>query len=158
MEVYLLFLTKAINLTITVNNFPEQLKKSKVILLYKKQEPLQKENYRPVSLLSHISKVCERIIYRQININIQDKLLKHITGFQKSHETRHSFITMLQKWKSALDKNENICVLFMDRLNIFDTINHDLLLAKLKVCWFLINALDLMFSYLINPKTISANK
>ena len=89
MEVYLLFLTKAINLTITVNNFPEQLKKSKVILLYKKPEPLQKENYRPVNLLSHISKVCERIIYRQININIQDKLLKHITGFQKSHETRH---------------------------------------------------------------------
>ena len=46
-----------------------------------------------MSLLSHISKVFERIIYRQININIKDKLSKQITGFQKSHGTQHSLIT-----------------------------------------------------------------
>ena len=55
-------------------------------------------------------------------------------------------MTMPEKWKGALDKGENICVLFMDLLKAFDTINHNLLLAKLKAYEFLINALDLMCS------------
>ena len=83
---------------------------------------------------------------------MQDKLSKHVTGFQKSHGIQHSLMTMLDKRKSALDKGENICVLFMDLSKAFDTINHDLLLAKLKVYGFSINALDLMCSYLKNQK------
>ena len=83
---------------------------------------------------------------------MQDKLSKHVTGFQKSHGIQHSLITMLEKRKNALDKGENICVLFMDLSKAFDTINHDLLLAKLKAYGFSINALDLMCSYLKNQK------
>ena len=75
-NVYLPFLTKAINLAITENIFPGQLKKSGVIPLYKKEDPLKK-NCRPVSLLPHISKIFERIIYKQIHIYMQDKLSKH---------------------------------------------------------------------------------
>ena len=41
-------------------------------------------------------------------------------------------MTMLEKWKSALDKGENACVLFMDLSKVFDTINHDLFLSNLK--------------------------
>ena len=67
-DVYLPFLTKALNHAITENTFPEQLKKSEVTSLYKKNDPLKKENYRPVSLLPHVSKVFESIIYKQINI------------------------------------------------------------------------------------------
>ena len=54
--------------------------------------------------------------------------------------------------ESALDKGENIFVLFMNLSKAFDTINHDLLLAKLKAHGFSINALDLMCSYLKNRK------
>ena len=50
---------------------------------------------------------------------------------------------MLEKWKSALDKGKNICVFFIDLSKSFDTINRDLLLAKLKVNEFSITALDL---------------
>ena len=67
-DVYLPFLTKVLNHAITENTFPEQLKKSEVTSLYKKNDPLKKENYRPVSLLPHVSKVFESIIYKQINI------------------------------------------------------------------------------------------
>ena len=59
---------------------------------------------------------------------------------------------MLEKWESASDKVENICVLFMDLSKGFDMINHDLLLAKLKAYEFSINTLDLMRSYLKNQK------
>ena len=76
-NIYLPFLTKAINLAITENIFPGQLKKSGVFPLYKKEDPLKKKNCRPVSLLPHISKIFERIIYKQIHIYMQDKLSKH---------------------------------------------------------------------------------
>ena len=147
-DVYLSFLPNAINCAITI----KKLEKLEVIPLHKKENLLKKENYRPVSLLPHVSKVFERIIYKQINIYMQDKISKHITGFRKSHGTQHSLMTMLEKWKSALDKGENICVLFMDLSKAFDTINHDLLLAKLKAYGFSTNALDLMCSYLKNRK------
>ena len=59
---------------------------------------------------------------------------------------------MLEKWKSALDKEESICVLFSDLSKTFDTINHNLSLAKLKTYGFSINALDRTCSYLENQK------
>ena len=48
-DVYLTFLTKAINHVTTENIFPVQLKKSAVIKLYKKEDPLKKKNYRPIA-------------------------------------------------------------------------------------------------------------
>ena len=99
MDVYLPFLTKAINHAITKNTFPKQLKKSEVIPLYKKEDPLKKENYGPVSLLPHVPKVFGRIIYKQINIYMQDKLSKHITVFRKSHGTQHSLMTIIENGK-----------------------------------------------------------
>ena len=65
MNVYLPVLTKAINHAITETIFPEQSKKLEVIPLHKKKDLLKKENYRAVSLLLHISKVFERIIYKK---------------------------------------------------------------------------------------------
>ena len=81
-----------------------------------------------------------------------DKLSKHKTGFRKSHGTQDSLMTMLENWKSALDKRENIYVLFMDLSNAVDKINHDLLLPKLKAYEFSINPLYLMCNYLKNQK------
>ena len=85
-EVYLSFLAKAINHKITENIFPKQFKKSEVISLYKKEYPLKKENYGLFISLAHVSKVLERIIYKQIINYMQDKLSKHITGFENHIE------------------------------------------------------------------------
>ena len=75
---------------------------------------------------------------------MENKLSKFITSFIKLHGTQHSMVTMLEKWKKALDKKEYICVLFMDLSKAFDTINPDILLAKLHAYGFSINALNLM--------------
>ena len=53
---------------------------------------------------------------------------------------------MLENWKNALNGGDSVCVWFMDFSNIFDTINYDLLLAKLKAHGFLKDALTLIFS------------
>ena len=128
--------------------FPRELKKVEIITLYKKDDCLKKENNRPVSFLPHVSKIFERLIYKQINGYMCDELSKYITGFIKRHVMQHSLLVMLKKWKKALDKGDNVCTIFMDLSKAFDSINHDLLLAKLKAYGFSENALKLMCSYL----------
>ena len=81
-----------------------------------------------------------------------DKLAHSITGFRKSHGTQNSLVVMLEQWKRALDKGEYISALFMDLSKAFDTINHDLLIAKLKAYGLSKEALKLMKSYLKNRK------
>ena len=83
---------------------------------------------------------------------MKDKLSKCLTGFRKSHGTQHLLVTMLEKWQKAVDKGEYVSALFMDLSKAFDTINHDLLLAKLKAYGFSLNAVKLMRSYLKNRK------
>ena len=83
---------------------------------------------------------------------MQNKLSKYVTGFRKSHGTKHSLMIMLEKRKNAPDKGEYVCVLFMDLSRAFDTVHHDLLLAKLRTYGFSNNALNLVCSYLKNRK------
>ena len=111
---YLPNLTNSINYSIQHSNFPQELKLSEVIPMYKKLDPLQKEYYRPVSLLPHVSKSFKRIIHKQITNYMTDKLAHSIAGFRKSHGTQHSLAVMLEKWKRALDKGEYVSALFMD--------------------------------------------
>ena len=65
-----------------------------------------------MSLLPHISKVFERLIYKQINSFMENKMSKCVTGFRKSNGTQYSLIVMLEKWEKALDKEENMSAIF----------------------------------------------
>ena len=51
-----------------------------------------------------VSKIFERLIYKQINSYMCDKLSKYIIGFKKCHGTQHSLLIMLEKLKKSLDK------------------------------------------------------
>ena len=107
----------------------------------KKLGPFQK-NHRPGSLLTHISKVFERVIDKEINNFMENKISKCVTDFRKSHGREHSLIIMIEKWK-VLDKEERLSNLS----KAFDTINHDLLLAKLKTYGFSKQTLSFICSY-----------
>ena len=79
-----------------------------------------------------MSKVFERILYNRINDFMKDKLSNILTGFRKGHSAQHSLLIMIEKWKKALDENMKIRAIFMDLSTAFATLNHRLLLAKLK--------------------------
>ena len=113
---------------------------------------MNKENNRPVSLLPHLSKVFARIIYKQINSYTEDKLTKCLTRFRKSHGTQHSLLTILERWKKGIYNGAYASALFMVLSKAFDTINHNLMLAKLKAYGFSTSALNLIHIYSKNKK------
>ena len=78
-----------------------------------------------------MSKVFERTIYSQIDSFMQDKLSNQLTGFRKNQSTQHCLMHMLEIWKYMLDKGGYVCAMFMNLSKTFDTIHHDLMIAKL---------------------------
>ena len=64
-----------------VIKFPDTLKRVDVSPIFKKGNDNEKENYRPVSILSTFPKVFEKLLFQQINDHMQRKFSKHLTGF-----------------------------------------------------------------------------
>ena len=71
-----------------------------------KKDPLNEENHRPVSLLSHLSKVFERLLYKQIETFMNNKLSIKLSGFRKSYNTQYCLTYMLEKWKNTPAKGK----------------------------------------------------
>ena len=91
-----------------MSKFPDILKKVEFTPVYKKGDMNDKQNYRPVSTLSNISKVFEKLIYSQINTYMSDKFSKYLTLLRKNHNTQHALLNMTENWKSNLNKgNKN---------------------------------------------------
>ena len=140
--------TPLINLSLRNGCFPDDLKAAEVSPIFLKIDDSEKENYRPVSVFPYMSKVFQRIMYTQIESFMEDKLSKLLTGFRKNHSTQHFLTNMLEKWKNTLDKGGFVCAMFMDLSKVFDTVNHDLLIARLGTYGFQKDALSFMKSYL----------
>ena len=83
LDCYLPELTKIINNCFENGDFPDELKLAEVLPIFKKHDSLLKENYRPVSILSHVSKIFERLAFNQIETYFSTKFSKLLTGFRK---------------------------------------------------------------------------
>ena len=90
--------------------------------VFKKEDELNKENYHPVSVLSHASKIFERIV-NQMNLFFESKFSPQLTGFRKNHSTQNALLNMIEKWRHALDKGKKVGTIFMDLSKAFDTLN-----------------------------------
>ena len=90
-------LTKIIDSSIGNGCFPDKLKAAEVTSIFKKNDDSDKENYKPVSVSPHVSKIIERVIYIQIENFMEGKLSKLLTGFRKNHNIQHSLVNMLEK-------------------------------------------------------------
>ena len=81
---------------------------------------------------------------------MKNKFSPYLCGFRKNHNAQYSLLKMIENWKKQLDNGEKVGVIFMDLSKAFDTINHSLLLAKLKAYGFSNQVLRLLQSYLCN--------
>ena len=96
LDIHLSLITKIINLSFENGCFSGDLKLEEVSSIFKKNDDLDKENYRPVSVLFNMSKVFERIIYSQIAAFVEDKRSNLLTGFRKNHSTQDCLMRMLE--------------------------------------------------------------
>ena len=131
-------------------NFSGKLKLGDISPLHKKLENIFKENYRPVSLLPVVSKLFERLMLNQMKDFVEKFLSPFLCGYRKGFNTQYALLTMIEKWKKCLDgrKGGFAGAIFMDLSKAFDTINHELLIAKLAEYGFDDSALEVMHSYL----------
>ena len=119
---------------------------------YKKDDAADKGNYRPVSILPAVSKIFERNMYNQIYNYMNLHLSPYLCGFRKGYSAEYCLITMLERWKKALDKKHMACALLTDLSKAFDCINHELLIAKLEAYGFDNDSLGYIYSYLTHRK------
>ena len=141
-------LHKLFNDSIEKSDFPQNLKLADITPVYKKNDPLDKTNYRPVSILPVVSKSFERIMQKQINDFIISFLSPYLCGYRKGFNTQHALLTLVENWRKSLDNKGVGGAILMDLSKTFDTLNHDLLIAKLHAYGFQHDALTLLHSYL----------
>ena len=147
-------LTLLINQMLNTGTFPDKLKIAKVIPIFKKGDPSLFENYRPISLLPAISKVLEKIIALQLSSSFEkNKLLfDNQYGFRPKHSTEHAALELIDRITNKMDTNEIPLNIFLDLSKAFDTIDHSILLNKLKYYGLKGSTLNLFQSYLSNRK------
>ena len=122
------------NLSLKNGKFPSNLKKSRVVPIFKAGDPKNCDNYRPISLVSAISKILEKIVaikltnYLDINKLIYNKQF----GFQRSLSTEHNLLHLTNFVSKAINDDEYCIGIFLDLKKAFDVVNHKILLKKLK--------------------------
>ena len=86
-----------INDCLLKGSFPDSLKLANIIPVLKKDEPTDKENSRPVSVLPLLSKFFERLIYDPLNEYLDQHLISLLCGFRKAHSTQQALFNLLQE-------------------------------------------------------------
>ena len=115
---------------------------------FKKDLQLEKVNYRPVTVLSAVSKIFEQILHQQLAERFENIFHKYMFGYRKHHGCPTALLSLAEEWKEDLDKHNIIGTIAIDLSKAFDCLSHDLIQEKLKLYGLSDHALSLMRSYL----------
>ena len=141
-------LSYVINQSLYSGIFPASLKIAKVIPIYKDNDESEHlfQNYRPISILTAISKVFEKVMNLQLvaYLNVNGKFAPNQYGFRKGHSTELAALELVDRLTQAMLKDENPFSIFIDLSKAFDTLDHEILIKKLfnlgikgnKLAWF----------------------
>ena len=141
-------ITSIINQSISEGVVPLSMKYARVKPLYKKNSPLEVGNYRPVSILSIVSKILERSVYNQLLDFLQkNNMLYNLqSGFRQKYSTDTCLIHLLDYLRTNNAKGMFTGMIMLDLQKAFDTVDHSILCNKLKVMG--VQSIDWFNSYL----------
>ena len=122
------------NKSFETGTIPKHMKIAKVIPIYKCKEKNEMGNYRPISLLPSISKIIEKLVHKRLYSFCEnnDILNDNQYGFRPKHSTIDAVSKFTADIVSSLEKNMTTYAVFLDLSKAFDTIDHDILLHKLR--------------------------
>ena len=121
-----------INLTINTYTFPDKIKLGQVAPIFKKNDPLVKSNYRPVSILPVRSKIYEKVLSEQLSNYFESIFDDYLCAFRKRHGCQTTLMRLLEDWRKAFGSNHYIAAVLADLSKAFDCLPHDILLCKLE--------------------------
>ena len=143
-----------INKFVELGVYPDCDKVAKVTPLFKKGDPSIADNYRPISVLSQINKIFEKLIHERLTSFVDEHSILPNTqfGFRKKHSTSHGITHLNEQITKNLEQKKLSAVLFIDLKSAFDTVDHGILLKKLEHFGIRDNVLGLLCSYLKNRR------
>ena len=141
-------ITHLINSGIKNSTFPANLKLVDLSLCFKAGDSTTKKNFRPLSVLSCLSKIYERLMYTPMLSFVKDKLSDLLCGFRDKYSTQHALIKLVEARRICLDGKGIMGIVLMDLSKAYDCLPHDLLIAKLAAYGFGNGSLNLLHSYL----------
>ena len=126
--------TRFFNMVLDIGIVPKQWCTSDIILLYKKGNPLDIKNYRPISLMSNIYKLFASIILARIRDNIDSKQPIEQAGFRSGFSTTDHIQTLDQVIEKYREYDQPLYLTFIDYSKAFDTISHQFIWNALNMC------------------------
>lgn len=140
------------NLTLTSGKFPDRLKTSKVIPVFKTGNKMDANNYRGISLIDNFGKIFEKIMSNKILdfLESENFFFKYQFGFRKNHSTNMAILSILNYVTESINNGKYAVLITLDIKKCFDVISHDILLSKLENAGIRGVALEWFRSYLTN--------
>ena len=149
-HIYSQVLINIFNDCVKSSNFPDILKYAEITPVFKKVDTTDKTNYGAISTLSNFSKVFEKLIYAKISSFMETRQVKYLACFRAKHNTLHALLKMLETWSAMLNIGNKVGEIIMDLSKVFDTLNYNILICKLKAYGFNKNVLTFIQSYFTN--------
>ena len=153
-------LTVIFNKSIALNDFPTDFKVARVSPIFKSGEKNDPSNYRPISVLSCVARVFEKLIYEQLYsyLIVNNLLNPRQSGFRSLHSTVTALLDLTNDWCFNIDRGLVNGVMYLDLKKAFDTVDHALLITKLKFMGLRETTLNWFKSYLsTRPQTCFVN-
>jgi len=127
---------------------------AKLKALYKKGSKTDPKNYRPISLLPILSKTFEKVIHLQTAAFLDTNNILYVnqSGFRPKHSTESCLTHLCDRIIDGCDSGCHTGMILIDLQKAFDTINHDILLDKMKFMRFSEETIGWFKSYLSNRK------
>ena len=147
-------LSRLVNACLQAGHFPDFLKVARVTPVFKDGDPTQLGNYRPISVLSALSKVFERVIQTRLLgfLGRRGSILASQYGFRRGHSTFMAIMDMVENIRQAWESGRHCLGVFIDFRKAFDTVDHSILIDKLEHLGVRGLPLELIRSYLTNRK------
>ena len=136
------------NMCLDSASFPSDAKRAEVIPVYKKDNALEKKNYRPVSILPASSKILEKAIEQDLTKNWLPKVYhKALAAFRPGYSCQQLLLSLCDNWRSIRESKKQAGLLLIDLSKAFDSLPHSLLILTLHAYRITTSTLHLLADY-----------